>query len=536
VARNEALLNAIIEQPDEDTPRLAYADWLDENGDSDADGARAEFIRVQIELAGMKEADPRREEVEAREKELLNRYGWAWAEEFGQTISEWQFRRGFIERVQMYLETTRENIVAVLQKGPVRHIRDTGQFCDLSGVVASLPDFHRLTGLEFWGLYAFDDALLRQMLTSRHLANLKTLILHHDRNGNTAHEQVIIDAVNSPYRKNIEELAVNVDGCWRGPSRKILQAIAKSPHLKKLRRLDMTNAGDTGNRPQMDVKTIQELGKSKNLAKLESLDMGRTSFPLKAWDAVLKWPFLSKLKWLRLHYARQVRPPSLLTVAEIHNLPKYRQGFEKRVANIDWGTQFISPYDGNAYWQGLSWSGLRQAHLFAMWSFVQKKDYDGLEAAYRADCVKFAGQAAAKAVDALPFEKYQKSLAAGLKQAITSSSRRAARAIYLRIRPDLQWDGEYHVCGEPLEEPFEPREEYSYTGPLREFKGPSFKEAAEVRQKYHATKPLDPGAAQHYLLARTVAAFGRCLAKHKAPVPVFFSCMYALFRMTQPQK
>lgn len=40
-----ALLAAIREQPEEDTPRLMYADWLEENGED----ARAELIRVQID-------------------------------------------------------------------------------------------------------------------------------------------------------------------------------------------------------------------------------------------------------------------------------------------------------------------------------------------------------------------------------------------------------------------------------------------------------------------------------------------------------
>jgi uncharacterized protein (TIGR02996 family) len=43
----EALLRAICERPWEDTPRLVYADWLQEYGDA----LRAEFIRVQVELA-----------------------------------------------------------------------------------------------------------------------------------------------------------------------------------------------------------------------------------------------------------------------------------------------------------------------------------------------------------------------------------------------------------------------------------------------------------------------------------------------------
>ena len=42
-----AFLNAVLERPDDDLPRLVYADYLDETGEPN----RAEFIRVQIELA-----------------------------------------------------------------------------------------------------------------------------------------------------------------------------------------------------------------------------------------------------------------------------------------------------------------------------------------------------------------------------------------------------------------------------------------------------------------------------------------------------
>lgn len=40
------LLDAIRARPEEDTPRLMYADWLDEHGDCDRDTATAEFIRL----------------------------------------------------------------------------------------------------------------------------------------------------------------------------------------------------------------------------------------------------------------------------------------------------------------------------------------------------------------------------------------------------------------------------------------------------------------------------------------------------------
>ena len=43
----EGLMAAILAAPDDDLPRLVFADWLEENGEAE----RAEFIRVQCELA-----------------------------------------------------------------------------------------------------------------------------------------------------------------------------------------------------------------------------------------------------------------------------------------------------------------------------------------------------------------------------------------------------------------------------------------------------------------------------------------------------
>jgi uncharacterized protein (TIGR02996 family) len=50
-----ALLRAICETPDDDTPRLVFADWLQEHGEEE----RAEFIRVQCEAARLAADDSR---------------------------------------------------------------------------------------------------------------------------------------------------------------------------------------------------------------------------------------------------------------------------------------------------------------------------------------------------------------------------------------------------------------------------------------------------------------------------------------------
>ncbi|MBY0455899.1 MAG: TIGR02996 domain-containing protein [Gemmataceae bacterium] len=87
----DALLAAIRAHPDEDTPRLIYADWLDEHGDS----ARAEFIRLQCapELG----ADGR-----ARVFELEHWHRSRWLARLPRPERvEWAFRRGFPEGVTL---------------------------------------------------------------------------------------------------------------------------------------------------------------------------------------------------------------------------------------------------------------------------------------------------------------------------------------------------------------------------------------------------------------------------------------------------
>ena len=96
------LLRSILLTPEDDLPRLVYADWLEEQGETE----RAEFIRVQCELAQPFKADwvptandllkysadqirnlfdlnnwrpaKRQEALRRRERELLRKHGMEW--------------------------------------------------------------------------------------------------------------------------------------------------------------------------------------------------------------------------------------------------------------------------------------------------------------------------------------------------------------------------------------------------------------------------------------------------------------------------
>ena len=90
---HDAFLHAIHASPADDLPRLVYADWLEENRDA----SRAEFIRVQCELATIDAIDPQRAALEDREHALLNEHEDRWLGESRPEMTEWEFARGFVQ-------------------------------------------------------------------------------------------------------------------------------------------------------------------------------------------------------------------------------------------------------------------------------------------------------------------------------------------------------------------------------------------------------------------------------------------------------
>src|SRR5205807_10301364 len=100
--RQRQFLQAILDDPDDDMLRLIYADWLEERGDP-----RAEFIRVQCELAGFPPHLPDKAALRARARlcqrsqALLNEHKEEW---FGRLIRlaegwkfAWRCSRGFVD-------------------------------------------------------------------------------------------------------------------------------------------------------------------------------------------------------------------------------------------------------------------------------------------------------------------------------------------------------------------------------------------------------------------------------------------------------
>jgi uncharacterized protein (TIGR02996 family) len=113
MSEREALLRAICAHPNDDTPRLVFADWLHERDEED----RAELIRAQcrMRVPGLQEDEFRT--LSVRTNELLGAHGAAWKRaelpQFETFVTRYgtyvrtsppglrwgAFRRGFVESV-----------------------------------------------------------------------------------------------------------------------------------------------------------------------------------------------------------------------------------------------------------------------------------------------------------------------------------------------------------------------------------------------------------------------------------------------------
>jgi uncharacterized protein (TIGR02996 family) len=88
----DSFLAAIRANPDDDLPRLIFADYLDERGDP-----RGELIRTQVELARGNPDDRQQDALRARERALLAEHEEEWYGSLVDQLYRGWFHRGFLE-------------------------------------------------------------------------------------------------------------------------------------------------------------------------------------------------------------------------------------------------------------------------------------------------------------------------------------------------------------------------------------------------------------------------------------------------------
>jgi uncharacterized protein (TIGR02996 family) len=233
VTVEEALLQDACAHPDDDTPRLVYADWLEEQYRRRNRVERAEFIRLQIELARMATSDPRRQALEERESKLLNAHSRVWARCLPAWVSGYGFRRGLVDGVSV---------------------------SDPVGLVLDPESLWRVAPVE--GLTVDNvGGDLPELLSCPYLARLSVLVLNRVRLDGAAAQALAV----SPHLTNLRYLSLNCEyGSGGGDA--AARALAASAHLSRLTRLSlrMTSLGAEGS---------EALAESSLLARLTDLDL-----------------------------------------------------------------------------------------------------------------------------------------------------------------------------------------------------------------------------------------------------------------------
>jgi uncharacterized protein (TIGR02996 family) len=197
---DDDFIQTIIANPDDDAPRLIYADWLEEQGDP-----RGEFIRIQCELAKMPEDDPRRWDLELRQGRLMRWYGWQWwYQPFEPTADVPRFHRGFPE--EFCFDARR-------------------LLCRAEILFQHYPLFRRLT------MISVDPEDAARLACSPWLYRITWLEMTYCRIGNLGAAEL----ARSPSVSRLQTLILK--GC--GLRDDAAHAFAKSPFLGVLQRLDL---------------------------------------------------------------------------------------------------------------------------------------------------------------------------------------------------------------------------------------------------------------------------------------------------------
>jgi uncharacterized protein (TIGR02996 family) len=181
-----ALLAAIAADPDDDTVRLAYADWLDEHDRPE----RAEFIRAQCERAAGRGDRERRTHLLKRSMQLIQQFGreWFvhdWPEAGEHAVTGYSFDRGFVESVSLANRQLRDaDLTRIVRERPLfALVRSLGLAMNRVGddglrAVADSPCAARLTRLDLVG-NPYTIRGLAALAASPHLGSLRELSIGH---------------------------------------------------------------------------------------------------------------------------------------------------------------------------------------------------------------------------------------------------------------------------------------------------------------------------------------------------------------------
>lgn len=321
-ADRDALLRAICAAPDDDTPRLVFADWLDEHGEA----KRAEFVRVSCELEQAEEFGPRWRALLDRSEKLLGPNRAKWSSELAdRKLLNIEFRRGFVNEVTIYSKRFVTDAAKLLALAPILRLKLADLTAERGNVplddVLACPAVARLRGLDLANTPLPDPAVeqvaaceslrglrelaldaseltgdaCRALMRSEHLAGVSELTLAVRFDSNADGNALVAALASEPGLRRITRLTLR--GCHVGPDG--AKALAGSSHAAGLRFLAISGGGYSAE-TRLGPKGIQALAGSANLSGLTALVVMGQEIGLRGVQALADSPHLTGLRHLDL--------------------------------------------------------------------------------------------------------------------------------------------------------------------------------------------------------------------------------------------
>ncbi|MGF1580746.1 MAG: TIGR02996 domain-containing protein [Gemmataceae bacterium] len=326
----QQLYQAILDNPDDDAPRLIFADWLEENGDTE----RATFIRKQIEVANWSVDHPKRmtmgdpgwdfeKSIAGGGYELAEQRSPVWDPELQDVGRTRRYRRGFVEDVefstcQSFLRAAKR----MFENAPVQTVAIRRSFtgskawnrcpyldrlrrlallgwdeirwkATVFADVLKSESLSNLRALDLMNLPVLADAIPKVLADAGHLDKLSLLWLDESIIGDAGLKQLAI----IPHLASVRVLGLR--GCdlsWNG-----IEHLAQSQYLQNIEELYLGVGNRWYDENSLGTRGIRALVEASfpnlRVLNLESCEIGDAGLLVLA-----KWPGLASVRYLDLSW------------------------------------------------------------------------------------------------------------------------------------------------------------------------------------------------------------------------------------------
>ncbi len=331
-----AMLDGVKSCPEDNDARLVLADWLEEHAETEAERARAEFVRLQVHLAALPDSHPDLDALRERQGRLEQAFRVEWLGALHADSLRVSFQRGLV-RLRADCDPAGRRDLLAASRAPgwpwveELELRDLNS-ADLASQIeaSSLAQVAKLSLLG----NSFNRSTARQLVETVPFYQLSTLILR----GNRVDAAAIQALAEAPFLGQLT--AFTMGGSFRIRAAEI-RTLVHSAGWKRLTCLDLGNnqlstdgmIAITASSVMKGVRRLclyqnslgpreaSVLAQAPFLAGLTSLDLNNNSLGDKGAQALAESPYLSQLVSLSLDF-NGIREEGVRFLVESTNLAR----------------------------------------------------------------------------------------------------------------------------------------------------------------------------------------------------------------------